>query len=221
MMPGGLPGYRTEHYGAPPFDTCECFEHRRIRALESEKAALEIRAKELEVDAETWRTVHRRQLNPAEQAEADIAAFEAAMAEARTEIESDPRYRPDDPAQVHVNAPLALIQVGMESKIMLLNFLKRAAGRESATRSQPERAGQDTPARSGVGATAAAAKPAARCADCDGMGRNLAHPEEPCPACGGSGRLVVRLNREQAKAFFKVLSDASVADPDDERECAG
>ena len=110
MMPGGLPGYRTEHYGAPPFDTCECFEHRRIRALESEKAALEIRAKELEVDAETWRTVHRRQLNRAEQAEADLAAFEAAMAEARTEIESDPRYRPDDPAQVHVNAPLALIQ---------------------------------------------------------------------------------------------------------------
>jgi len=66
----------------------------------------------------------------------------------------------------------------------------------------------------------AAVKPAARCADCDGMGRNLAHPEEPCPACGGSGRLVVRLNREQAKAFFKVLSDASV-DPDDERECTG
>jgi len=128
-------------------DRCRRAE-RRIGALESEKAALEIRAKELEVDAETWRTVHRRQLNRAEQAEADLAAFEAAMAEARTEIESDPRYRPDDPAQVQVNAPLALIQVGMESKIMLLNFLKRAAGRESGgTNPEASPAGNTAPSR--------------------------------------------------------------------------
>src|SRR3990167_8409169 len=100
--------------------------------FESEKTALEAENQRLNRRVEQTRhPIHdcERWVVRAEQAEADLAAFEAAMAEARTEIESDPRYRPDDPAQVQVNAPLALIQVGMESKIMLLNFLKRAAGR--------------------------------------------------------------------------------------------
>jgi len=35
-MPNRVPPFRTEHYGAPPFDECECFEHRRIRELEAD-----------------------------------------------------------------------------------------------------------------------------------------------------------------------------------------
>jgi len=138
----------------------------RIRALESEKAALGARVNDLEELNAGNVADFLNELNDfklrAEKAEAELAKLVAAMAEARIEIESDSRYRPDEPAQVQVNAPLTLVQVAMEAKIQLLDFLKRVAGRESATRRQPERAGQDTPARSGVGATAAAAKPAAR-----------------------------------------------------------
>jgi len=33
-------GMSDYHYGAPPFEECACPEHRRIRALEAELAAL-------------------------------------------------------------------------------------------------------------------------------------------------------------------------------------
>ena len=76
--------------------TCKCME--RIRALESEKAALEIRAKELEVDAETWRTVHRRQLNRAEQAEEAVrqitrSDMQQTLALKKAEARADGNYQ--------------------------------------------------------------------------------------------------------------------------------
>ena len=152
--------------------------------------------------------------------ESEKAALEAELKEAHAEMLrfEDMAARANARAeQAEADLAAAIEHIHSCPQFIHNAFLKRAAGRESGGLQRP---GLDVgnPVTPG---SPSAAKPAARCADCDGMGRNLAHPEEPCPACGGSGRLVVRLNREQAKAFFKVLSDASVADPDDERECAG
>ena len=54
----------------------------------------------------------------------DICAFTSAQI---AEIEEDSRYK-DKPAQIDVNAPLALIQVEMKAKLAVLRAVQKMAG---------------------------------------------------------------------------------------------
>ena len=129
-------------------DRCRRAE-RRIGALELEKAALEIRAKELEADAETWRTVHRRQLNRVEKAEARadgnyqvVEKLRAQLGKAEAEKCPEPSHHATVARQFHrisvLEAELAAAERGIRNAIsakdknhadyILNESLKRATG---------------------------------------------------------------------------------------------